>query len=79
MGKLTAYVLVLAILNSLKVGSMNGGDGKWDACLCDGYFSPLGDQKHETINCLSGTHHSSQMGSKLHVISKDYSIFCLVT
>lgn len=24
---------------------MNGGDGKWDACLCDEYFSPLSDQK----------------------------------
>lgn len=66
MGKLTAYVLVLAILNSLKVGSMNGGDGKWDACLCDEYFSPLSDQKYETINYLSGTHHSSQVGSKLY-------------
>lgn len=42
--QLTAYVLVLAILNSLRVGSMNGENGKWDGCLCDEDFGPLGGQ-----------------------------------
>ena len=32
---------MLAILNSLKVGSINGGDGKWDGRLCDEDVGPL--------------------------------------